>query len=256
MTQQHPSPILFGHRGASLHAPENTLSAFELACKFGADGIELDAKLTKDGQVVVIHDASVDRTCNGNGVVRYMTYKEIRELDAGVKFDAKFRGEKIPSLDEVFESLGRKVLINVELTNYANPKDELPEKVAELVKKHQLEKHILFSSFHPTTLRRIQGLIPLTPSALLTLPGLAGALSRSFIGKRFSPYIIHPHFSDVNEAFLRREKRWGRKINVWTVDNEKELERLIHFGVDGIITDDIPLAIKVRARSVSRNGLG
>jgi glycerophosphoryl diester phosphodiesterase len=246
MTHSLPSPILFGHRGANLHAPENTLAAFKLAYKLGADGIELDAKLTKDRQVVVIHDATVDRTCNGTGIVRFMNLTEIQTLDAGGKFDAKFKGEKVPKLDEVFESLGKKLLINVELTNYADPKDDLPEKVAGLVKKHKLEYDIIFSSFHPTTLRRIQKLLPETPAGLLAFPGFPGALSRSFIGRRWSPHLIHPYFSDVNEAFVKKEMRWGRKINVWTVDDNTEMERLIHLGVNGIITDDIPLAVQVR----------
>ena len=246
MNQSTTSPILFGHRGASLHAPENTLAAFKLAYKYGADGIELDAKLTRDEKVVVIHDATVDRTCNGTGAVRYMTLNEIRALDAGGKFDPKYKGEKIPTLDEVFESLGKKLLINVELTNYANPKDDLPEKVTELVKRHKLENDILFSSFHPMTLRRIQELLPGTPAGLLAFPGLPGVLSRSFIGKRWSPSLIHPYFSDVNERFVKKEIRWGRKINVWTVDDKAEMERLIHLGINGLITDNIPLAIQVR----------
>jgi glycerophosphoryl diester phosphodiesterase len=246
MTHIFPSPILFGHRGASLHAPENTLAAFKLAYKLGADGIELDAKLTKDGQVVVIHDATVDRTCRGTGTVRFMSLTEIQALDAGAKFDPKFTGEKIPTLEEVFESLGKKLLINVELTNYADPKDDLPEKVAKLVKNHKLEHDIVISSFHPTTLRRIQKLLPETPAGLLAFPGFPGALSRSFVGRRWSPHLIHPYFSDVNEAFVKKEIRWERKINVWTVDDKTEMERLINLGVNGIITDDIPLAIQVR----------
>lgn len=246
MVQSHFSPILFGHRGASLHAPENTLAAFKLAYKFGADGIELDAKLTRDGQVVVIHDATVDRTCNGSGAVRYMNLAEIRALDSGRKFDPRFKGERIPMLDEVFESLGKKLLINVELTNYADPKDDLPEKVFEIVKKHKLGDDIIFSSFHPTTLRRIQKLLPKTPAGLLAFPGIPGTLSRSFIGRRWSSDLIHPYYSDVNEAFVNKENRWGRKINVWTVDDKNEIERMILLGVNGIITDDIPLAIQVR----------
>jgi glycerophosphoryl diester phosphodiesterase len=252
MPSTQPSPILFGHRGASLHAPENTLAAFKLAYKYGADGIELDAKLSKDGQVIVIHDAKVDRTCDGSGAVREMTFNEIRNLDAGRKFDPKFKGEKIPSLDEVFETLGKKLLINVELTNYADPKDDLPEKVTKIVKKHKLENDIIFSSFHPTTLRRIQKLLPETPAGLLAFSGLPGALSRSFIGKRWSPKLIHPYYSDVTESFVIKEKRWGRKINVWTVDDKSEMERLIHLGINGIITDDIPLAIQVR-KALRRN---
>jgi glycerophosphoryl diester phosphodiesterase len=238
--------MLYGHRGASLHAPENTLAAFKLAADWGADGIELDAKLTVDGYVVVIHDPTVDRTTNGTGAIRNLTLQELRKLDAGSKFAGKFKGEKIPLLDEVFEAVGKKMLINVELTNYANPGDKLPEKVTELVKKHAIGRNILFSSFHPITLSRIRRLLPDIPAGLLALPGSAGALSRSFVGRWFSPQMVHPYFSDVNVASVAKERRWGRKVNVWTVDERTEMLRLMELGVDGIITDDIPLAIQTR----------
>ena len=246
MVSTKTQPLIFGHRGASLHAPENTLAAFILARKLGADGIELDAKLTRDSKVVVIHDATVDRTCDGAGTVRYMSFDELRGMDAGAKFDPRYKGEKIPSLDEVFEALGKKLLINVELTNYADPKDDLPEKVAELVKKHNLGQAIIFSSFHPTTLWRIQSLLPETPAGLLAFPGFPGALSRSLVGRHWSRNLIHPYYSDVKERFVKRQNRWGRKINVWTVDDKNELERLINLHVNGIITDDVPLAVQVR----------
>jgi glycerophosphoryl diester phosphodiesterase len=238
--------MLYGHRGASLHAPENTLAAFTLAADWVADGIELDAKLTLDGYVVVIHDPTVDRTTNGTGAVRDLTLQDLRKLDAGLKFASKYKGEKIPLLDEVFEAVGKKMLINVELTNYANPGDKLPEKVAELIKKHGIGSNILFSSFHPITLSRIRRLLPDIPAGLLVLPGGAGTLSRSFLGRWFSPQLIHPYYSDVNSAFVTKERRWGRKINVWTVDEQPEMIRLMELGVDGIITDDIPLAIQTR----------
>jgi glycerophosphoryl diester phosphodiesterase len=209
----------------------------------------LDAKLTRDEQVVVIHDPTVDRTCDGSGLVRHMNITEIRNFDAGKKFNAKFKGEKIPFLSEVFELLGKAVLINVELTNYADPKDQLPEKVAELVKKHDIEKQILFSSFHPGSLSRIHRLLPKIPIALLALPGLAGMFYRTFLFRKLSPEVIHPFYSDVKEAYVKREKKWGRKINVWTVDDEKEMERLMRLGVNGIITNDIPLALSVRKKA-------
>ena len=138
------SPIIFAHRGASSYAPENTLAAFELALRQGADAIELDAKLTADGQVVVIHDQTVDRTTAQKGNVHDFTLEQLQKMDAGSHFDIAFRGEPIPSLEQVFETLGQHLYINVELTNYASINDALPEKVAELVKRHNLGQRVLF----------------------------------------------------------------------------------------------------------------
>jgi len=133
MLAQLPKPTLFAHRGASAYAPENTLAAFTLAIHQNADAIELDAKLSADGEVVVIHDQTVDRTTDGVGKVNELVLAALKELDAGEKYDESFRGERIPTLDEVLESIGQKIFINIELTNYASPKDDLPLKVAEIV---------------------------------------------------------------------------------------------------------------------------
>jgi glycerophosphoryl diester phosphodiesterase len=240
------SPLIIGHRGASAHTPENTIAAFEQALRYHADGIELDAKLSKDGHVIVIHDKTVDRTTDGVGEVKELTLAEIRTLDAGCKYEKRFQNERIPLLEEVFESVGNKMLINIELTNYANPSDQLPEKVSELVNKHGMQKSIIFSSFLPRTLLRIRKLLPTIPAGILALPGLAGTLSRSFIGKWITPDLVHPYFTDVDSAFVQREHRWNRKVNVWTVDKEKEILKMLAFDVDGIITDDVPLVLKLR----------
>ena len=105
MLQQHPQTIIFAHRGASAYAPENTLAAFHLAVQQNADAIELDTKLSRDGHVVVIHDRTVDRTTSGTGQVNDMTLSELQELDAGSHFNATFKDEHIPTLDEVFSLL-------------------------------------------------------------------------------------------------------------------------------------------------------
>ena len=131
-----PQPVIFAHRGASAHAPENTLAAFELALAQQADALELDVKLSADGHVVVIHDATVDRTTNGHGRVRDLSLADLKKLDAGSFFSQAFAGENIPTLDEVFESFGKRTFINVELTNYSTPGDALVESVCMLVKKH------------------------------------------------------------------------------------------------------------------------
>ena len=144
MCQQLQLPTIFAHRGSSVHAPENTLSAFKLAISHHADAIELDAKLCATGEVVVIHDQSVDRTTNGSGKVLELPLTALRELDAGSWFGTDFQGEGIPTLDEVFEVVGRKIFINVEITNYATPFDDLPQKVVEIVRRHGLQENMFW----------------------------------------------------------------------------------------------------------------
>src|SRR4030042_5766395 len=117
-------PTIFAHRGSSVHAPENTLAAFKLAIDQHADGIELDTKLSADGQVVVMHDDTVDRTTNGTGRIKSLTLHELKRLDAGSKFDPSFHAERIPTLAEVFETVGGKIFINVALATYTSPTDD------------------------------------------------------------------------------------------------------------------------------------
>lgn len=238
-------PVVIAHRGASAHAPENTLAAFRLALEHGADGVELDAKLSADGQVMVIHDQTVDRTTSGSGRVRELTMAQLKKLDAGSYFDSSFAREPIPTLEEVFVAVGARTLVNVELTNYASPTDDLPDKVADLVIKFGLQEHILFSTFHPLTLLRIRRRLPQVPTALLALPGRGGGLARGWLGRLLSPAYLHPYYTDVSAKMMAGEKRRSRMVNAWTVNDTEEMRRLFQIGIDGIITDDPRLARRV-----------
>ncbi len=249
MLSELPVPAIIAHRGASAYAPENTLAAFELALRQGADAIELDTKLTADGQVVVIHDQTVDRTTMHSGHVRELTLAQIRQMDAGSHFDVAFRGEPVPTLDEVFKAVGQLTCINVELANYASPTDALPEKVAVLVKQHKLKQRVLFSSFNPIALLRIRRLLPEVAIGLLALPGYGGALARSWFGRIFFYQSLHPALSDVNSTLVKRVHRYSCKIFVWTVNREEDMRRLFELGVDGIFTDDPVLAKQVLSNS-------
>lgn len=249
MNDQCSTPLIIGHRGASTSAPENTLAAFRQALEFGADGFELDAKLSADGEVVVIHDQTVDRTTDGTGAVRKLTLAQIKELDAGSKFDQKFKGEKVPTLEEVFQVLGGKMLIDVELTNYASPSDALPEKVARLVRKYQLEESIIFTSFHAKTIRRIRKLLPEVPAGILAWSGALGLLQRSWVGRSWAPEMVVPFHTDVNGDFIRRQHQMNRKVIVWTINEPARAREMIGLGVDGIITDDVPVVVEARKKA-------
>jgi glycerophosphoryl diester phosphodiesterase len=250
MNPETARPIIFAHRGASAHAPENTLAAFDLAVRHEADAFELDAKLSADGQVVVIHDQTVERTTDGQGEVRQMTLAALQELDAGSFFDVAFHGEHIPTLGQVFEAFGHKTFINVELTNYASPNDDLPDSVVKLVKHHRVEKNIIFSSFNPRALLKAKRLLPEVPVGLLALPGRRGWWARSWLGRLMVPYdALHPELTDVNARLVASAHRRGQRLNVWTVNRPEDMQRLAVLRVDGIFTDDPRLARQVLTTS-------
>ncbi len=248
MLNSFPRPILFAHRGACAHAPENTLESFQLAFEQGTDAVELDAKLSADGEVVVIHDATVDRTTNGQGRVSNLKLADLRQLDAGSFFSGKYRGAKIPTLNEVFEAVGKKGMINVELTNYYAGRDDLAEKVCALVKKHGLQDRIIFSSFFGYNLKKTAQLLPEVPRGLLALDGWKGTWARSF-GFMFGDYqALHPCIRDVNPQQVQRAHRLKRRVHVWTANAVEDIVRLRDWGVDGIFTDDPQTAVRALGR--------
>jgi len=235
---------------ANTEAPtfENTIAAFELAVQHGADAVELDAKLTSDDHVVVFHDQTLDRTTDGMGKVNEISFADLRKLDAGYSYAVQFKGEKIPTLDEVFESVGKRIIVNVELTNYKSLQDGLVVEVARIVKRHQMENRVLFSSFYPGNLVKIRKLLPETPVGLLCFPGMMGLLARSFLFRDISPGIIHPYLKDVNTSLVEREKRNRRRVHVWTVNDETDIRRMLELKVDGIFTDDPRKVLKLLGR--------
>ncbi len=218
---------IIAHRGASAHAPENTLAAFQLALDQGADGIELDVMLSKDGQLIVIHDDAVDRTTNGTGKVADMYLSELKVLDAG-------QGETLPTLPEVFDRFGGKFLINIELKNYSSLFDRLPVVVAEHVNAFGLTGSVIISSFNPFNLPRFHRLVPEVKVGLLTQPGKA----RSRLNNLFRFDALHPYYEDVDAALVQAEHARGRQVNIWTVDEPVEITRLAELGVDMLITND------------------
>lgn len=231
-------PLIIAHRGASALAPENTMAAFRLAKELGADGIELDVMLSADERLLVIHDQSVNRTTNGQGKVNQMSWDALKTLDAGSNFDERFTGEPLPLLDQVFEELGGQFLINVELTNYDTPRDQLTEKVIDLIVQMGLKNSTILSSFNARNLLKAESLEPAIPRGLLTLPGLPGIPYRGWLGKRYHYDALHPYHKDVNARMVNRLHAAGKKVNVWTVNKPEDLRRMRDLGVDMVICDD------------------
>jgi glycerophosphoryl diester phosphodiesterase len=219
-------PLLIAHRGASADAPENTLAAFNLALEQGADGIEFDVQLAADGVPVVIHDGRLERTTNGQGPVRAQTAAALQALDAG-------DGRGVPTLDQLFESIGRRLLYNVEIKNWEWRDGGAEAAVAACIRAHNLADCVVVSSFNPWALRRARRYMPSqVPLALLYMAGPLQISRFLFQGEA-----EHPHFPLVDEAYMARAVRQKRRVHVWTVDDPVEAQRLVQLGVHAIISN-------------------
>jgi glycerophosphoryl diester phosphodiesterase len=231
------STLNIAHRGASTAAPANTLPAFEKAVELGADGVEFDVQLSADGVPVIIHDFAVDATTDGRGRVADMTLAQLRQLDAGSTFDPAFAGERIPTLEEVLEAVGGRLILNIELKTTSLRDNGLEQTVVAQVERHGLRDSVLLSSFNPFSLRRAKRIAPHIPVGLLYSPDLPLPLRRAWLAPMVAHEARHPDHTMVNARYLAWARRRGYRVNTWTVNDPEEMHRLIGLGVDGIITD-------------------
>ncbi len=230
-------PAIIGHRGASAAAPENTLAAFNLAVELKADAVELDVKLTKDRVPIIMHDPTVDRTTDGQGKVADLTLADLKKLDAGVKKDSKFAGERIPTLAEVFEAVAAKIWINVELTNSTTRGDGLEAEVVALIQKMNLGRRVLLSSFNPFAIRNVKRLDPSLPVAQLTAHKMPIYLREAWLAPFIRHEARHPDYVQLKKRGVAYYKRRGYRVNVWTTNDPADLRDFARQGVDGLITD-------------------
>jgi glycerophosphoryl diester phosphodiesterase len=218
--------LIIGHRGASAYAPENTLAAFELAAEQGADGVELDVQLSRDGRLVIIHDFDVSRTTNGQGRVAELTVAELQAFDAG-------QGQKIPTLDDLFESMGPRLLYNIEIKYFGWRDRGVETAVADRIAAYQLENYVLVSSFNPLAVRRARRHLPQSVPVALIRGG--GWMKYTYFAA--DGEADHPHHSLVDDAYMAWAKKRGYQTNVWTVDDPAVAQRLVRLGVNGLITN-------------------
>jgi glycerophosphoryl diester phosphodiesterase len=247
------TPIILGHRGASVSAPENTLAAFGRALEQGADGFELDVTLSADGVPVVIHDDTLDRTTTGSGRVSGLSLKALMQLGAGypARFGQAFAGERLPTLAEVFAVFGSRAIINVELEADRSAERPLAARVVDEVRAHGLERRVILSSFQFSNLKRVRALDPSLPIGLLYGAAAGGARLARCLAPSLWPDAHHPGYSSLTAAGLDWYHRQNLRVNTWTVNSEPELRALIEAGVDGLITDRPDLAVAVR-RALAR----
>ncbi len=226
--------LVFGHRGALAAAPMNTLAAFDLAYRQGAHGIEFDVQLAKDGEVVVIHDAAVDATTDGQGQVAAMTLADLKRLDAGSWFAPEFAGERIPTLNEVFDAFGQKLLLNVELKTTAGSA-ELEAAVATCIRRHDLAGRVLVSSFSPQALWRFRQRCPAVLTGFLSGPTPQAGLESLMA---VLPHEArHPWHELIDNEYMDWARKNGYFVNAWTVNAPARALELQKLGLNAIITD-------------------
>lgn len=247
---------VISHRGANHFAPQNTLPAFEKAVDLKVDGFELDVHLTKDGVPVICHNYTINATSNGKGSITDYTYEELTNFDFGSYFSPVYKGTKIPSVDE-FLNLAAKAdlkVINIELKSPKESSESgIVEKTIDIVREHELMDILLISSFDPALLVRAKEYAPECKTGILYSPEkrVSWAIAKDPIGfaKHIKADALHPYEIFVTRHYADRAHAAGLLVNPWTVDKPKNIERLLDYGCDGIITnkpDLVQYLIKVR----------
>lgn len=226
---------IYGHRGASHYAPENTIPAFQLAIEQGADGVELDVQLTADGQVVVIHDETIDRVSNGKGFVKSYTLEELRKYSFHNQME-QFGHVDIPTLEEVLNLLKpTEMKVNIELKTGIFWYPEIEEKTLEIVKNAGMEDRVIYSSFNHYSVKRVKELNPEARTAFLFSDVI---LHVDKYAKRTCTDGLHPALYHVKMSnFLQEYVESGLDVRVWTVNEEEDMKMLMEAGVTAIITN-------------------
>ncbi len=237
------SPLIFAHRGARADAPENTLPAFQRALDLGVDGIELDVQRCASGELVVIHDFSVDKTTNGTGTVSEMTLVGLRVLDAGRHFSDEFAATRIPTLDEVLELVDGRCTLNVEIKSRNFRDIDEAEPLVELLARHSLWESVIVSSFNLLALLKVRSLAPQARIGYLFHEQLPDFLRAALLSPIFDIQALHPHHTLVQEEGMAWANEHNLAVNTWTVNEAEEAARLATLGVNAIITD-VPDKIK------------
>lgn len=227
------------HRGASAYAPQNTMAAFRKAVEMNADGIELDIHLSKDGQIVVCHDSTIDATSNGSGEINDMTYEEILKYDFSNEF-TQDSPQHAPLLKEVLELLKpTNMILNIEVKAY-----DAGVPAMELVKSMGMEKQVLYSSFNHRCIRQMRELDPTIDAGLLYGDEPSEDME-SYI-KEYNATAVHPHYNSVNEKIVEICERNGYKIRAWTANDAEDIEAMVKFGIDTVITNYPDRGLNIR----------
>ena len=224
---------IFAHRGFSGKYPENTMLAFEKAVEIGVDGIELDVHLTKDNEIVIIHDEDIKRTCDGEGLVKDMTLEELRKFDASATFRGQYGFCGIPTLREYFELVkDTPIITNIELKTGVYEYPTIEQRVIDMVREFGLSDKIIFSSFNHFTVKRCEEIAPEIKRGFLTGDWLYDF--GKYTAER-NVQCCHPWHISLSEETVKEMHDAGCEINTWTVNEYEDIKKLSAWGVDNLI---------------------
>ncbi|WP_027407727.1 glycerophosphodiester phosphodiesterase [Anoxybacteroides tepidamans] len=237
---------IFAHRGSAGTHPENTMIAFYEAERVGADGIELDVQMTKDGALVVIHDETIDRTTDGTGWVKDFTYRELQRFNAVYKFAEKYRVCRIPLLEEVLAWVSStSLLLNIELKNGLIAYEKLEEKVIGMIKHYRLGSRVVLSSFNHNSMARCHQIAPDIETALLYMEPLYQPWQYV---RLLGASGLHPYHRTVSESFVREAHMHRVAVRPFTINKEEVMKQMFQYQVDAIFTDYPLKAKKIKKR--------
>lgn len=232
-------PTIVAHRGASGDIPENTIAAFDRALEMKADYIEMDVQRSKDGELVVIHDRTVDRTTNGTGLVKNLTLKQLKSLDAGNWKGEKFTGERISTFEEILNRYHKRIGMIIEI-KYPELYPEIEEQIAQTLRKTNLDQpqrdRIIIQSFNDASMKKMNQLLPEVPIGILT-KDKKDTSAHSL--KDFSSYAdyFNPNIKIVNKEIVEQAYAYGMKVFPWTVRSHAAAEFVLNLNVSAVITD-------------------
>lgn len=242
--------LIWAHRGASAYAPENSMEAFHLAKEMGAEGIELDVHLTRDDQLVVAHDETVDRCSDGSGRIVDMTLSELLKLDFS-NGKPGYSNIRIPTLEQVLLFIKATGLyLNIEIKNGIVFYDRIEEKILKMVDRMGLKDKVIYSSFNHYSLTIVKKLDRSAKTGIL----YSEAMVDPFIyAQHLKADAIHPYFATLMvPGVIEGCKMHGIKINTWTVDKQEDLLWMFRSQVDAVITNRPDVAVKVLSAYLNR----
>jgi len=247
--------LLFGHRGARGEAPENTMPAFQKALDAGMDGIELDARICRTGEVVVVHDATLARITARRLPVMAYSLSELKKLDVGSHFSEKYQGERIPLLEDVLELFGDKLILDIELKGKNIYAFGLEDRVIRMIHQHGLKERVILSSFNPLILLKAVSLDPSLKIGLNFLNDFWQPLRKLWFFPFMRPYSVHPEPSMLDEKMAEFARKRKAKLIPWQVNEEKDICRALELGAGGLISDFPTRLKKVYNEWCARRGL-
>ena len=241
-------PMIIAHRGHVAAAPENTLPAFQSAFEQGADGVELDVRMTRDSQLVVYHDRSLDRIGGRRGLVSNATLAEMRALDVGSWLAPQFRGVQAPTLDEVFELLPSDYLVNVEMKAVIHNMRLIAHRVADVIRRHDRWDSTLVASFNPISLWELRRIEPRIMRGYIWSRRHPPPISSRIFSPLVKAHWYDPSDSSYNPRLMQSVRARGVRTLAWDVDFDCDLSQMVNAKLDATVTDNLETLLHQRRK--------